>query len=346
VGSPSEARAGRYVLLEVSDTGEGMDEEMRQRIFEPFFTTKGVGHGTGLGLSMVQGIVAQSGGLIEVASEPGRGTTFRIYLPALDEAAAEAGRPPAVPALGGKETVLVVEDQGEVRGYAVEALKSYGYRLIQAGSADEALLISEREPGSIHLLLTDVVMPNAGGRELADRLVKLRPGIKVLFMSGYTGDVIMHHGVLNEGMEFIQKPFSPEELARKVRAVLGPPASAARIVVADDEAGVRSFLRLALEGGGYEVIEAEDGKQALREARSGRVDLVITDLVMPEQEGIETIRALRREMPQVRIIAISGAFGGQFLKAAEMLGADAVLLKPVSAQLLLTTVAEVLKPSK
>ena len=169
-------------------------------------------------------------------------------------------------------------------------------------------------------MLTDVVMPNVSGRELADRLEKLRPGIKVLFMSGYTDDVIVHHGVLEEGAEFIQKPFSPEELAGKVRAVLGPPAPAARILVADDEAGVRGFLRAVLEDGGYEVIEAADGKQALQQARAGHVDLVITDLVMPEQEGIETIQALRREMPGVGIIAISGAFEGQFLKMAETAG--------------------------
>ena len=292
---------------------------------------------------MVQGIVAQSGGHIEVYSEPGCGTTFKIYLPALAESAVDAGRPAAVPALGGKETVLVVEDQAEVRDYAVAVLKAYGYRVMAAANAGEALMICERGRGRIHLLLTDVVMPNVSGRELADRLEKMRPGIKVLFMSGYTDDAIVQQGVLEEGAEFIQKPFSPEDLAGKVRAVLGPPAPAARILVADDEAGVRGFLRAVLEQGGYEVIEAADGKQALRKARAGQVDLVITDLVMPEQEGIETIQALRRDTPGIGIIAISGAFGGQFLKMAQMLGADAALSKPVSAELLLARVAEVLK---
>ncbi len=165
--SHPEARAGRYVMLAVSDNGVGMDEETRQRIFEPFFTTKEVGKGTGLGLSMVQGIVAQSGGYINVYSEPGQGTTFKIYLPALAEAVADAGRPAAVPALGGKETVLVVEDQAEVRNYAVAVLKAYGYRVITAENAGEALLLCERERGRIHLVLTDVVMPNVSGRELA-----------------------------------------------------------------------------------------------------------------------------------------------------------------------------------
>jgi CheY-like chemotaxis protein len=150
-------------------------------------------------------------------------TTFKIHLPALPQAAAEAETPVAVPALGGKETVLVVEDQAEVRNYVIAVLKKYGYRLIPAENAGEALRLCELEEG-IDLLLTDVVMPNLSGRELADRPAKLRPGIKVLFMSGYTDDIGVHHGVLEKGMELIQKPFSPVELARRVRAVLGPPA--------------------------------------------------------------------------------------------------------------------------
>jgi len=215
------ARVGRYVMLAVSDTGVGMDEETRNRIFEPFFTTKEVGKGTGLGLSTVQGIVAQSGGYVEVYSEKNNGTTFKIYLPSLAEEAADAARPPAPPAIGGKETVLVVEDQADVRNYAVAALKGYGYRVIPVESAAEALKRCAREP--IDLVLTDVVMPRIGGKELANRLETLWPGVKVLFMSGYTDNVIERHGVLEEGAAFIQKPFSPEQLARKVRAVLGPP---------------------------------------------------------------------------------------------------------------------------
>jgi PAS domain S-box-containing protein len=341
--SHPEVRLGRHVLLAVSDNGMGMDDETRRQIFEPFFTTKGAGRGTGLGLSMVQGIVAQSGGYSDVYSEPGHGTTFKIYLPRVEEAVADTRIPETVPDLGGKETVLVVEDHAEVREYAVAVLKAYGYRIIQAESAGQALLMLEREPERIDLLLTDVVMPSVGGRELADRLERLQPGIKVLFMSGYTDNVIVHHGVLDEGAHFIQKPFSPEKLGVKVREVLGPSKLLARILVADDEAGVRSFLRAALEQGGYEVTEAADGKQVLKQVRAERVDLVITDIIMPEQEGIETIRALRKEAPGIRIIAISGAFDGLYLEVAEMLGADAVLAKPVTAQLLLARVAEVLK---
>jgi PAS domain S-box-containing protein len=216
------ARPGRYVMLAVSDTGEGMDEATRLRVFEPFFTTKGAGKGTGLGLSTVQGIVAQSGGHIEVYSEPGFGTTFKMYLPRVAESAVSERRPEAPPALGGTETVLVVEDQAEVRDYTAAALESYGYRVLKAASAAEALSICEREGEHIDLVLTDVVMPNVGGFELAGRVEKLRPGMRVLYMSGYTDNAIVEHGILGEGAEFITKPFGPERLAARVRAVLGP----------------------------------------------------------------------------------------------------------------------------
>jgi PAS domain S-box-containing protein len=215
------AHAGPYVTLTVSDTGVGMNEETRGHIFEPFFTTKGVGKGTGLGLPTIHGIVEQSGGYVEVNSELGCGTTFKIYLPRVEDASADSGTPEAVSAMGGKETVLVVEDQPEVRGYAAAALRAYGYQVIEAANANEALLVCERE--SVDLMLTDVVMPSLSGRELADRLKQRRPGIKVLFMSGYTDDTIVHHGVLEKDAEFIQKPFSPGQLAIKVREVLGGP---------------------------------------------------------------------------------------------------------------------------
>jgi hypothetical protein len=337
------AHAGAYVVLAVSDTGVGMSEEMRGHIFEPFFTTKEVGKGTGLGLSMIHGIVEQSGGHIEIDSELGCGTTFKIYLPRVVDAEADSGKREAVAAIGGEGTVLVVEDQAEVREFAAAALRAYGYQVMQAANADEALLVCEREGERIALVLTDVVMPSLSGRELADRLKQRWPGMKVLFMSGYAGDAITHHGVLESGAEFVQKPFSADELAIKVREMLVGPDLPARIVVADDEPGVRSFLRRVLENGGYEVIEAANGKQALDEARAGSVDLVITDLVMPEQEGLETIRALRKDAAGTGIIAISGALGGQFLDVARMLGAQAVLSKPLSGELLLAKVAEVLR---
>ncbi len=211
---------GPYAMLAVSDNGVGMDEGTRRHIFEPFYTTKAVGEGTGLGLSMVQGIVEQSGGYIEVQSAPAHGTTFRIYLPMVKDALADTEGAEKVPAIGGKATVLVVEDQAEVRKYAAAALGAYGYTVIQAETAAEALLLCERERERIDLVLTDVVMPNVSGGELAGRLRIRWPGIKVLFMSGHTGGTILDHGVLDQGAAFIQKPFSPDQLAIKVREVL------------------------------------------------------------------------------------------------------------------------------
>ena len=217
----AKAGAGRHVRLTVTDNGVGMDVETQRNIFEPFFTTKGIGKGTGLGLSMVHGIVAQSGGQIEVESAPGRGSSFHIYLPSVEGFKVAADLPIALESLGGTETVLVVEDQPEVLSYAVRVLRTFGYRVIEAQDADEAVSRFQENPDRIDLVLTDVVMPNGSGRELADALEILHPGIKVLFMSGYTEDVIVHHFAEDEDRHFIQKPFSPEELAAKVSMALG-----------------------------------------------------------------------------------------------------------------------------
>jgi two-component system, cell cycle sensor histidine kinase and response regulator CckA len=215
---------GRYALLSISDTGIGMDSETASQIFEPFFTTK-EGVGTGLGLATVHGIIKQSGGHVWVYSEPGQGTTFKIYLPLVEEQAvlpADA----AEPVVGGAETVLLVEDDADVRAIVALMLKERGYGVVTAADGDEAVSIASRRNG-FELLLTDVVMLGMSGRETADRLRELQPQLAVLYMSGYTDDTVVHRGVLNAGTGFIQKPFSSDELARKVRAVLDPPASAA-----------------------------------------------------------------------------------------------------------------------
>jgi two-component system cell cycle sensor histidine kinase/response regulator CckA len=214
---------GPYVMLAVTDTGTGMDELTRERIFEPFFTTKEVDKGTGLGLSTVYGIVKQSGGNIWVYSEVGRGTTFKIYLPRVDEGAEKlANRTRSEEDLRGTETILIAEDEQTLRNLARQVLEMYGYRVLEAATGSEAVLICENHNEPIHLLITDVVMPRMGGRELADRLGRLRPEMSVIYMSGYTNSAIVHQGVLNDDASFIQKPFAPEELAIVVKKVLNP----------------------------------------------------------------------------------------------------------------------------
>jgi CheY-like chemotaxis protein len=213
--------AGCYVQLAVSDTGRGMDPDIQTHIFEPFFTTKPTGQGTGLGLSTAYGIVKQSDGFIWVYSEPGLGTTFKIYLPR-----AATGRPvtansahPA-PARRGSETILIVEDEEMVRSLASRGLREHGYTVLEARHGDEALDQLERGTMGIDLVISDVVMPEMGGRELGRRLGALRPALPILFMSGYTGEDVIQRGLLDPGAPFQQKPFTPEGLARKVREML------------------------------------------------------------------------------------------------------------------------------
>jgi signal transduction histidine kinase/ActR/RegA family two-component response regulator len=213
---------GQYVLLSVSDNGCGMDKETCEQIFEPFFTTKEVGKGTGMGLATVYGIVKQNSGFIKVQSEPGKGTTFRIYLPRREEEAGTAINEPYIHSgpLTGTEMVLLVEDNEALLKMGKMMLEELGYGVLTAGTPDEAVKLVEQYAGDIHLVLTDVVMPGMNGRDLMNRLSLLRPGIKGLFMSGYTSNVIAHRGILDEGVYFIQKPFHMEVLASRIRDAL------------------------------------------------------------------------------------------------------------------------------
>jgi PAS domain S-box-containing protein len=215
---------GPYVMIVVSDTGSGISPEVRKRIFEPFFTTKEQGKGTGLGLSTVYGIVKQSGGYIWVYSEPGQGTTFKIYLPRVHESIEPLAPPPkAEGTLAGTETILLAEDDAALQRLTGELLMKLGYTVLTAGEAEQALALARESQRPIDLLISDVVMPGASGRDLARRLAQLRPTIRVLYTSGYTDDAIVHHGMLEPGLDFLQKPFTPLALARKVREVLDRP---------------------------------------------------------------------------------------------------------------------------
>jgi two-component system, cell cycle sensor histidine kinase and response regulator CckA len=213
---------GRYVVLRVTDTGVGMDPETLARAFDPFFTTKPRGKGTGLGLATVYGIVRQSGGDVTIESAPGKGTTFRIYVPLVTDPLDPVGAavPVAAPVAGGGETVLVAEDEPLVRTLARKVLEQAGYRVLLARSGAEALLLAERHDAPIQLLLSDVVMPEMSGRELMRRLTRVRPDLRVLYMSGYSDEAIARHGMLDPGTAFLQKPFTPGALALKVREVL------------------------------------------------------------------------------------------------------------------------------
>ena len=208
-------------MLAVSDTGTGITPEVQARIFEPFFTTKPPGVGTGLGLATVYGMVKQAGGWIWVYSEPGHGSTFKIYLPRIDEVVLQT---PVVlkTAVRGNETILVVEDQPDVRNLIVVTLKKFGYNVHSAGMPEEALSLVQSLAEPIHLLVTDVVMPGMNGSHLAEHIRKLRPGLHVLFMSGYTDDIIAHNGVIDAAAACIEKPFTADSLGAKVREMLGP----------------------------------------------------------------------------------------------------------------------------
>ncbi len=212
---------GYYVMLAVSDTGIGMDKKTQEHIFEPFFTTKDVGKGTGLGLPTVYGIIKQNNGFIWVYSELGKGTIFKVYLPKVKGGAGleEKEQPPVIE-LAGSETVLIVDDDDGLRDFAQEVLLIHGYRVLDAENGEDALRVSQAHEGQIDLMITDVVMPKMGGKELVERLQPLYPQMKVIYISGYTDNAIVHHGVLTSGLNFLEKPFSPESLAYKVREML------------------------------------------------------------------------------------------------------------------------------
>jgi two-component system, cell cycle sensor histidine kinase and response regulator CckA len=353
---------GLYATVSVTDTGVGMDEHTRSRIFDPFFTTKGEGHGSGLGLPVAYGIIAQSGGHIVVHTRPGRGSSFTVYLPLAETPAIDVAAPRSTdPApRGGHGTILIVEDHEAVRRLAADVLRAHGYDVLVADDGLQALDVVTARGGGVDLLLTDVVMPRMSGREVASALQSRIPDLAVLFMSGYTQSAIVRNGALEAGLEFLAKPFTPAELLARVGAMFegrsraiadsqrtaepepASETSARRIVVADDEPGLRFLLAATLTGAGYEVLQASNGLEALRLCGGPRVELLLTDLVMPDQEGLETIRQMRQAHADIPVIAMSGAFEGGFLEVARAMGATAVLQKPFSPDRVVQIVGRVL----
>ncbi len=213
-------KPGRYALISVTDTGRGMDEKTQQKIFEPFFTTKEVGKGTGLGLSIVFGIIKQHGGNITVYSEPGKGTTFKIYLPLIEAKIEVTKETEIILPKGGQETILLAEDNEDVRVLLKKVLEENGYKVIDAVDGEEAINKFKENKDSIQLIIIDVIMPKKSGKEAIDEIRKIRPDVKVLFTSGYTSDIISKKGILEEGMDFISKPVTPHSILTKIRGIL------------------------------------------------------------------------------------------------------------------------------
>jgi PAS domain S-box-containing protein len=329
------------VQLTVADTGTGMKPEILERIFEPFFTTKSRERGTGLGLATVYGIVQQMGGEIEVDSRVGIGTAFHLYFPKTDEALAAAA-PVAAADLRGSENILVVEDQENVRTLIVTALEGFGYNVWSAANAQQALAFSESHKGRLDLLVSDIVMPGMDGNELAVHIRKARPGIRILLISGYTNRAIAATAV-PQGAAYLPKPFTPETLGDKVRQLLAPPVSPKNVLLVDDDAPVRRAMRRFLTNAGFSVKEAENGRDAIEQlSANGHFDLIVTDMVMDVQGGEEMIAQLRQSHPDLRIVAMSGAFQDDNGETASRLGISATLKKPFTWQILLETVRRVL----
>jgi signal transduction histidine kinase len=334
----AEVTPGGYVAISVTDTGHGMSKQVAARAFEPYFTTKEVGKGTGLGLSMVYGFVKQSGGHVKIYSEPGQGTTVRIYLPRLMSGQEEEPVPPPEPAGAMRgQTILVVEDDDDVRTYTVEMLRELGYNVFQAPDGATALRVIDGEESGLDLLFTDVVMPNMSGRELADRARALQPNLKVLYTSGYTRNAIVHGGRLDPGVEMIAKPFTYRSLAQKIRDILEVGHSG-RLLVAESDPTARMFAIDALEQAGFKVDEAATALETLGRVRAalGRYDAVIFEADLPGRTGSSIaaeLRALYADLPLL-VVSADGADEVRNRRPDDRL--VAFLVKPYNASKLLS----------
>lgn len=302
----AEVPPGQYVCIAVTDTGSGMPKELLEKVFEPFFTTKEVGKGTGLGLSMVYGFVKQSGGHVKLYSEEGKGTTVRMYLP---RRMSEAEPEPETDVASGlevsrtAETILVVEDDDDVRAYTVNVLRDLGYRVLEAHDGVSALRLFERQEGPVDLLFTDVVMPGMSGRELADEARRRQPDLRVLYTSGYTRNAIVHGGRLDPGVELIGKPFNAEALAQKIRDMLDRGRTGRVLLVASD-AHMRALVGESLAGLGFTPMEAGTAVEALATVRAAtdRIDVVVFDEDADARNAaafVSEVRGLRQDLPLV-----------------------------------------------
>ncbi|MHC5211515.1 MAG: response regulator [Planctomycetota bacterium] len=349
-------QAGMSVMLIVKDAGHGMDETTRARMFEPFFTTRSSEMGTGLGLAVVKEVVESAKATITCESEPGLGTTFRVSFPLADGVPAPAAND-ASPPRGGHETVLLVEDDRSVRHLTAQFLARAGYRVLEARDAVQALALLRLEAGpSVDLLLTDVALPGVDGRVLAARASELVPELKVLYATGFADGDLLPPTVDEDPEGFLPKPYTMNELLHCVRRLLDrhdEPGDAAEddagrgttVLVVDDDPDLVRIAHAFLRDAGYRALTAQDGAQALAVLETASCDLVLCDIFMPNKEGIETCRELRRRYPSLPVIAMSGAFGGaSYLRVAERLGAVEGLAKPFDSEQLVSAVRHALSP--
>jgi CheY-like chemotaxis protein len=347
-------------MLAVSDTGCGMDKELVLRAFEPFFTTKPEGQGTGLGLSMVYGFVRQTGGHVKIYSEPGMGTTVRLYLPRANQAEDQITELDASDAEGGDETVLVVEDDEDVRTTVVEMLADLGYRVLKAADAQSAMSIIESGV-NVDLLFTDVVMPGPlRSRDVALRARARLPRLAVLFTSGYADNAIVHGGRLDEGIELLSKPYTAATLARKLRQVLRarPQASglrsdtalpttalAKRVLLVEDMEAVRLTTEEILGSLGHEVIHAATAAQASEQLLQHHIDILLTDVGLPDGSGIDLAVWARTRQPTLAVVFSSGRDVLADASTREGLNGVHQLLKPYSPQQLERVFAMLVQPA-
>ena len=354
---PAHNNVGPAVMITISDTGIGMDKATQARIFEPFFTTKSAGRGTGLGLATVYRIVTENDGIIQVASEPGGGTTFTVVLPLVESPDDQPAEPvTGAQSPGGDETVLLVEDDATVQSLVKTILERKGYHVLTASDGREGKHIAKQYEGAIHLLVTDVLIPHLNGVALAKHLKRRRPDLKVLFITGGSDAELERFGVLPTQGVVLPKPFTSDAVLEMVRQVLDQPVgqlflpNAAReperILVIDDDEQVNSMLREMLKSEQYHVLAASNGVEGIRLLRKEPADLLITDMLMPDIDGVEVIREVRRLWPSLKIIAMSGGGIGMtpefYLTLARQLGAMSTLVKPFSREQLLNAVREVI----
>jgi PAS domain S-box-containing protein len=337
-----EVLPGQYVMLAVTDTGVGMPSEVKAKAFDPFFTTKDIGQGTGLGLSQVYGFVKQSRGHVQIYSEEGEGTTVKIYLPRHHSDAADAEEEPVRTVARGRksETILVVEDDDDVRNYSSESLRELGYTVLEARNARMALQLLERHP-EVAVIFTDIGLPGGmNGRQLCEEARKLRPTLKVLFTSGYARNAIVHDGRLDPGVELLTKPFTQAALGEKLRDIIDAKSSPARVLVVEDDTLIQMLATEYLEECGIKVDTAGSGAEALNKLRliPGGVDALVVDMGLPDRKGDLLVQEVRSIYPTLPIVIASGQGRQELRQLFKDMASITFLSKPYSSEELKTAI--------